>query len=149
MSSARVTPPPECSIAPQTTTTPSDACAALRAWHWDGCPAGFSPACSTTDGVASHTQPSVSWSTGWDNSLTPLTATERWETAVVGVLCCPTAGVWMQRSSLHRVPHGPENPCLPPGYDDSAGRSNRPRHPRLARRDTPGGGGVRGGRSAV
>ncbi|KAL3295085.1 hypothetical protein RB213_013632 [Colletotrichum asianum] len=90
MSSARVTPPPECSIAPQTTTSPSDACAALRAWHWDGCPAGFSPACSTTDGVASHTQPSVSWSTGWDNSLTPLTATERWQTAVVGVLCCPT-----------------------------------------------------------
>lgn len=90
MSSARVTPPPECSIAPQTTTTPSDACAALRAWHWDGCPAGFSPACSTTESVASHTQPSVSWSTGWDNSLTPLTATERWETAVVGVLCCPT-----------------------------------------------------------
>ncbi|EQB48580.1 hypothetical protein CGLO_12176 [Colletotrichum gloeosporioides Cg-14] len=42
MSSDRVTPPPECSIAPQTTAAP-DACAALRAWHWDGCPAGFSP----------------------------------------------------------------------------------------------------------
>ncbi|KAK2754001.1 hypothetical protein CKAH01_17510 [Colletotrichum kahawae] len=87
---SRVTPPPECSIALQTTTATPDVCAALRAWYWDGCPAGFSPACSATAGVASHTQPSVSWSTGWDNSLTPLTATERWQTAVVGVLCCPT-----------------------------------------------------------
>ncbi|KAF9871317.1 hypothetical protein CkaCkLH20_11238 [Colletotrichum karsti] len=88
---ARVTPPPECRFLPEDRQKQRTACRILHAEGWNGCPTGFTSGCNQTVSVTSHYKHSLDWSRGFDDTMTPLTVTERWQTAMVQVICCPDA----------------------------------------------------------
>ncbi|TDZ16787.1 hypothetical protein Cob_v010410 [Colletotrichum orbiculare MAFF 240422] len=86
----RVTPPPECHARPINPNMTDSDCYAIKGWHWDGCPNGYTNACSQTKSSTSHSQSVWSWDKPVDGGTVypnPYWATIA--TNFVQMICCP------------------------------------------------------------